>query len=93
MWYSSTYCNPAIGDNLIGGDGYPIKELANLEILYGLSLCSTGLSESSRLMILDSSHRKILYWLDQKNATQRRTIKILKLLAALFVTLLISGNI
>ena len=37
-------------------------------------------------MVPDSSHQKILYWLDQKNAKRRRTIKTLKLLTALFIT-------
>ena len=44
-----------------------------------------------RLMVLDSSYRKILYSLDQKNAKLRRTIKTLKLLTVAY-TLLISGN-
>ena len=39
------------------------------------------------------SHQKILYWLDQRNAKWKRTIRTLKILSkALFFIMLISGN-
>ena len=83
MWYSSKQCNPARGETLIDGDKQPLKEaLANLETIYRCSEYSTGLSELLWLMVPvpDSSH-----WVDQNIAKQRRTIKTLKLITALFV--------
>ena len=36
MWYSMKYCNPAMGDTLVGGDKQPFKDaLAGLENMYG----------------------------------------------------------
>ena len=47
-------------------------------------------------MLPDSSHQKILYWLDQKTAKQRMAIKTLIVDSSVWhnaYTLLVSGNI
>ena len=38
VWYSSKYCNSAMGDTLVGGYKQPLKDaLANLETIYRIS--------------------------------------------------------